>query len=1434
MAKLKDGTRIYGDAQVDQTLTVGNITISGNLVVSGTTTSVNSTVTQLEDPIFELGAGPNGAALTGADTAERGILMHYWNGSADTSAYMGWHTTNGQFEFGASATEGAGKDGNITVATYGNVKAFHFMGEGDTLANVTGANVTGWVAQANYANYVGQVVNATQSNITLLGTQTSLEVSGTSNLATVNSNGIVTFSNTATSTSTTSGALVVTGGVGIGGNLYVGGTLYANISGSTSAPGANTNIVFNDNGTSNATAGFTFDKSTNTVNTTALVLSGAANVGGDLNMTATTANIIGTTLIVDASTELKTEGGSSNVTLSTSGAVIATTGGNVAINNDGNVRISAGALNVNSNASIYSNGSANLTSLIATGSGNVGTANVGSVIARDLSQDQIPFLNGDSRLTGSANITYTASTKTLAVDNATMSGTANAANIIVTSLGDTRIPFANGGKALVDSANLTFNSTSNTLSVFNATLGGTANAAEVIVTSLTSTRVPFVDADKSLTDNSTFKFTTAGSKLEVGNVDLTGALVAANVTSNNLTSGRVTLAGLSGKLQDSANLTFDGNVLTVTGNVAATNIKTDNLLYANGTAWDLQQAAGTSGQLQFNDSNNFAASANLSFNTTGNILTTDSLVLNAGANVTGDVIAANLRSNALTSGRVVLGGASGLLSDSSSLTFGSGNLGVAGNIVMSGASANISGVNYLLANIANVIDINSTGNANIGGWLNAKDTVITGNLTVTGTTTSVNTTVSQLTDPLFELGGGANGASLVNNDAYDRGLFMHTRTGGVSKDLFMGWDTSNTEFVLAKNVTVSDNVVTVPGTTDAERAANLGDLRLSNIYAYNANFGGVVFSEGNVTLGAGKFIGDLQGNVSGNISGNIKVAGANGSIQFATNVTDHFGPTVNATTVVSGTVYKIIAVGTSDFTTFGSANNTIGTIFTANATGTGTGTVQVVTTYGDLANDGGNLVYVGGNLSVGVGTGGYVKTDHLEGTIETASQGNITSLGTLTGLAINGNLSIGNSTATWGIKTDNLYYSNGTAWDLQQAQGNTGEIQFNSSGNFTANADLKFASGNLTVTGNANISGNVLTSNVFVSSLTSTYVTFAGTDGKLVNNANLTFTGGNVLNVTGDAKISGTANVAEVIITSLTPTRVPFVDSDDSLTDDANLTFASNELKVTGTANVTSTLTAANVIVTGLTGGRITFAQVTTDQLTDSANLTFDASSNTFTTYTANVNTLNTVGDANVGGDLYSDNVWANTGTVKATYLEGTLTTASQPNVTSVGTLTSLTVTGLTTLSTIGNVKITGGTAGQIVQTDGTGNLSFVSNDTTRIVNGNSNVSISTPDGSAVTVINNNTILTVSGTGANVVGVVEASGNITANNITSNNFITANSTTDATNAVTGAIHTEGGISAKGNVYAGKAVGFAVGSGNTASAAYIEYNSTSGSLDFIFN
>jgi hypothetical protein len=55
-----------------------------------------------------------------------------------------------------------------------------------------------------------------------------------------------------------------------------------------------------------------------------------------------------------------------------------------------------------------------------------------------------------------------------------------------------------------------------------------------------------------------------------------------------------------------------------------------------------------------------------------------------------------------------------------------------------------------------------------------------------------------------------------------------------------------------------------------------------------------------------------------------------------------------------------------------------------------------------------------------------------------------------------------------------------------------------------------------------------------------------------------------------------------------------------------------------------------------------------------------------------------------------------------------TVTTNAQPNITSVGTLTSITVSGTSNLGAVGNVTITGGSANYVLQTNGSGGLSWV------------------------------------------------------------------------------------------------------------------------------
>ncbi len=86
----------------------------------------------------------------------------------------------------------------------------------------------------------------------------------------------------------------------------------------------------------------------------------------------------------------------------------------------------------------------------------------------------------------------------------------------------------------------------------------------------------------------------------------------------------------------------------LTGNLTTGGIKTDNLLYANGSPWNLgQDPGGSNTQIQFNDNDSFGASANFTFNKATNLLT-----LLGTANVTDF----NVSGNAVVDGNLSVNG----------------------------------------------------------------------------------------------------------------------------------------------------------------------------------------------------------------------------------------------------------------------------------------------------------------------------------------------------------------------------------------------------------------------------------------------------------------------------------------------------------------------------------------------------------------------------------------------------------------------------------------------------------------------------------------------------------------------------------------------------------------------------------------------------------
>ena len=123
----------------------GDVVVGGGLTVNGTTTTVNSTTVTVDDPIFTLGGD---SAPGSDDNKDRGIEFRYHTGSAAKVGFFGFDDSAGKFTFIPDATNSS----EVFSGTAGTI-----------VANLEG-------------NVTGTLQTAAQSNITSLGTLTTLTV----------------------------------------------------------------------------------------------------------------------------------------------------------------------------------------------------------------------------------------------------------------------------------------------------------------------------------------------------------------------------------------------------------------------------------------------------------------------------------------------------------------------------------------------------------------------------------------------------------------------------------------------------------------------------------------------------------------------------------------------------------------------------------------------------------------------------------------------------------------------------------------------------------------------------------------------------------------------------------------------------------------------------------------------------------------------------------------------------------------------------------------------------------------------------------------------------------------------------------------------------------------------------------------------------------
>ena len=108
------------------------------------------------------------------------------------------------------------------------------------------------------------------------------------------------------------------------------------------------------------------------------------------------------------------------------------------------------------------------------------------------------------------------------------------------------------------------------------------------------------------------------------------------VTANgNITVG---VAGTSNVVVFANTGAFVTGIASITGNVTANGILTDNYYYANGAPVDFEQPAGSNTWIQFNNNNSFGASGALVFDSASNIFT-----------VGGNIVGNNVSTNTVTS-----------------------------------------------------------------------------------------------------------------------------------------------------------------------------------------------------------------------------------------------------------------------------------------------------------------------------------------------------------------------------------------------------------------------------------------------------------------------------------------------------------------------------------------------------------------------------------------------------------------------------------------------------------------------------------------------------------------------------------------------------------------------------------------------------------------
>jgi hypothetical protein len=922
--------------------------------------------------------------------------------------------------------------GNITgvgnLNTVGTAVAAFFSGDGYQISNIAGNNITGQVGNALVS---GTVYSNAQPNITSVGTLTSVDVTGNVTAGNVYANAGTIGANLLTGTLTTAAQPNITSvgnltslQVGTGnsnvvisdGNITVTGTLTANnfsgnfsgtFNGNVDAPGSNTQIVFNDDDVLGASSAFTFDKAGNLLTVNGNVSAANVTASGDVSGATLTGS-----LTTASQGNITSVGTLTSLTVDAAGSV---TGANLVSAN-----YITGTLTTAAQPNITSVGE--LTSLIVTGDANVGNlSSNGSVTASgNLSGNNATVTNsltagslvsdsltaeGTSDLdlvagTGNANVVLTPSgTGTVDVSNAriTQVGTPTADSDAATKSYVDSVAQGLDVKASVkvataaalpavtyDNGTLGVGATLTAGSTGALTVDGVAVALNdrilvknqaaatqngiYVVTTLGDGATAFVltratDFDQGSPSGEIpagFTFVEEGtSYADTGWVCTTNAPVTVGTST-------IEFSQFSGAGQYSA-----GEGLTLTGTVFSVNVD-DSTIEIDGDALRIKANAPLV-------TPNIGAATGTSLDVTGaidaaSITLTGAIDADSGdftgnvtagnITLTGDISATTIAGNLTTatqSNITTVGTLTGLIVTGNVDVSTSGNvsLGAVANVHITGGTSG----QYLKTDGSGVLSFGTVDTDTLSsGTSNVDIPVADGNVTVSvGGTANV---------AVFST-AGANIAGYIN--ATGNLTVANANLGSLATASYFSGDGSNLSNIAGSNVTGQVGNALVAGTVYTADQPNITSLgTLANLtVSGTTNLGAV----GNVTITGGSanyvLATDGTGNLSWVDAASQGVAGSNTQVQF--NDGGSFGA--------------------SSAFTFDTSSNTL---TATNIAGNGSGLSNIA----------------------GANVDGQVANALVAGTVYTAAQPNITSVGTLTSLTVNGNASANYVSVSNGLTTN--------------------------------------------------------------------------------------------------------------------------------------------------------------------------------------------------------------------------------------------------------------------------------------------------------------------------------------------------------------------------------------------------------------------------------